>query len=342
MLSLGIVGLPNAGKSTLFNALTGASVLTAPYPFSTKNPNTGIFFLDDPYIHHLANHFRSRYVFPPSVTLIDIAGLIKGAHKGEGLGNLFLSHISAVDAIIYVLDAYQTTSNTDITNSLKILLYELAMHDLSIIEKHKKTLKNLSITRNKTALEEYHFFEKYHNFLLNENFMKGPYQYDDLSEKRIIKKWQFLTAKPAIILLNTGDDHAPHIKEILSYAFKEIPVLHCNALLLEEIREMPLSEKTDILKDTTFPDFFTTLSTTIKNVSNTITFYTCNQNESRGYLIPANTPVIEAASIIHSDFARKFVKAEVISAPLFLQGNKPQIYGKDYIVRDYDLIYIRI
>lgn len=343
MISCGLVGLPNAGKSTLFNALTGGNALTAPYPFSTKNPNIGIFYLFDPYIYKLAQWFGSKKVSPPFAEIIDIAGLIKNAHKGEGLGNLFLSHIAQVDLIIHVIPFYNSPNIKSLKENYEIILYELAMHDYSIIEKNlKKIQKIFTSSPTPSIKEEIAFFEKYKQFLENEEFKTSPYVPNSKEEENFIKKWQFLVAKPSIVLLNVNNETFPEeLIENVKVIFPHNSILIVDAKLLEDMKDLPVQEKEELINQTLFPSFYKDISYSILKKCNLIIYYTCNENESKAWIEKNGIIAIQAAEKVHSSIAKGFIKAEVISAPDLLVNKNPRIEGKTYVIENYDVILFK-
>jgi len=338
MIACGLVGLPNAGKSTLFNALTGSSVLTAPYPFSTKEPSEGIFFIPDKRIKYLANYYKSKKVVPPYIKIIDIAGLIKDAHKGEGLGNLFLSHIAMVDVIIHVVGAYdEDASPPSLNEKLQIILYELAIHDINIVENALKNLRKMSTGGSKSAQEQIPTLERYYTYLQNNDFLKSGFKTDNPEEISILKKWNLLVGRPSIAILNCSE--ATYQMCLTFSQTLNFPVIVADLKLMEEMKDMDVEERLLLLESSPYGDVYNKIAESIKKVANMICYFTCNENETRGRLTKKGTTSEEAAFQIHTEIGKGLIKTKVWKWEDAIQGKQPQIHGRDYIIQEGDVVY---
>jgi GTP-binding protein YchF len=355
-MSIGIIGLPNVGKSTLFKALTKKEIDISNYPFCTIEPNTGIVSVPDERLKKLSDFFHSKKTIPTAIKFVDIAGLVKGANKGEGLGNQFLSRIREVDAIIHIVRVFEkseivhTEKTIDPLRDIKIINTELILKDMETIEKRISDLNKEIKSNRKEAAAEKEIFEKIREELdqgkliiqyLKENAKK-------LDEKTLsnINQIQFLTAKPIIYLLNSKGEELP--KELLD----EIEKQNSSYLIMDakenlEISELSQEEKKELgIKETN-------LNGLIKKsyqILNLITFFTTGEDETRAWTIKKNSKAPQAGGAIHSDFEEKFIKAEVIQWDKLLEINGFQnalakglirFEGKDYIVQDGDVIVIK-
>lgn len=356
-LSCGIVGLPNVGKSTLFNALTRKAAAAANYPFCTIDPNVGIVDLEDPRLKILSQISHSHKIIPATVTFVDIAGLVKGASQGEGLGNQFLTNIRETDAIVHVVrcfendDVIHVAGKVDPIADIEVINLELILSDLQMaenivnrLEKQAKGKKELVpvIDTLKKAIAH-----------LNEN---RPLRTLDLTpeERVFIQEYPFLTDKKVIYATNVSESDLPsmeneHVKKVREYAAKEgnqvIPVC---AKLEEEVAQLTESEAEEFLKSLGVSE--TGLNRLIRGAFNTlglITYITTGEIETRAWTIRKGTKAPEAAGKIHTDLQKGFIRAEVISFDDMVkyQGRvgarevgKARSEGKDYIVQDGDVI----
>lgn len=331
--SIGIIGLPNAGKSTLFKILTKKEVKIASFPFTTIDPNLGEVTIKDERLEKLAKIIKPEKVIPPVLEFIDIAGLVKGAHKGEGLGNQFLSHIRECDAILEVVrdferkDVEHVEGEINPERDIEIVETELLMKDLEQTEKALEKYKK--IQKEKERVE---FLIKIKN-----NLSKGiPLRKISFTEneERFLKEYNFLTAKPILYLLNTDKD-LPFKNKFLKINLKlEEEMLELSE---KEKKELNLESKIDLLISESY------------NILNLLTFYTIEKlKEIRGYLLKeGKNNILEGAEKVHSDFKEKFKKAEVVSFNDFIKNpsltklreeGKIKIVGKDYLIKDGDII----
>ena len=350
-LSIGIVGLPNVGKSTLFQAITKKQVARENYPFCTIDPNVGVVAVPDERVDKLADLTHSARKIFTTIEFVDIAGLVKGAHKGEGLGNQFLSHIRNVDAIVYVLRAFKNTKiiNTqqeiDIIRDKDILDTEMALKDLETVNKRLGSLAKEAKTGDKAANKEIKVLEKAKTLLEKGNILvEGGFNKE---EQRVLNSYQFLTMKPRIFLLNGEEKEIP--KELIEkFRENEWPMLimdiltefDASTLSKEERKEfdLPIDLKLDLL----IKEAYKTLGL--------ITFFTTGPDETRAWPIKRGTKAPQAGGVIHSDFEKFFIRAEVIgwqdllAAGSFAKAREKGLIrteGKDYIVADGDVIEIK-
>jgi GTP-binding protein YchF len=348
---MGIVGFPNVGKSTLFQLLTQKQVDIANYPFCTIDPNVGVTCVPDERVEKLAHLTSSLKKIYATVDFVDIAGLVKGASKGEGLGNKFLANIRETDAIIYVLRCFKnenivnTRKDIDILKDKEILDMEMILKDIEIIEKRISSLEKESKTGKKEILKELQTLKKIYDFL-----KEGKIILDvnlDEGEKKIIKSYQLLSFKPRIYLLNgeEGDISSDVLnifkKNNWTYVFMDVLMeAESNDLTLEEKKELGLLEESKINE----------LIKKSYNLLGLVTFFTTGPDETRAWTIKNGSRAPQAGGVIHSDFEDGFIKAEVINWKDLLDCNGfakarekglIRTEGKEYIVKDGDVIEIK-
>jgi len=350
-LSIGIVGLPNVGKSTLFETLTKKQVDKANYPFCTIDPNIGVVAVPDERVDKLAELTKSQKKIYTTIDFIDIAGLVKGASKGEGLGNKFLANIREVDAIVYVLRAFLNNKIINTQNSInpfkdkEILDTELILKDLETIEKRLKSLEKELKNKNKEIIKEYESLLKAKNLLEQGKILIEEFFTED--EIKQLKQYQFLTLKPRIYLLNGKDEEVP--QDIINeFKKNNWPYLIIDLLTEFEAADLSKQERRELgLPEETELDILIKKSYQILGL---ITFFTTGPDETRAWTIKKGTAVPQAGGIIHSDFEKHFIKAEVInwkdliSVGGFTQAREKGLIrteGKEYIVQDGDVIGIK-
>lgn len=345
-LKIGIVGLPNVGKSTLFKALTREQVNIANFPFATIDPNVGVVKVPDERLLKLAEMSKSRKIIPAAVEFVDIAGLVKGAHEGAGLGNQFLARIREVDAIAEVVrvfedpDIIHIDGNVNPERDAETIQLELAMADLQTVNKHlSKNSKDLKAGVKK-AQEEKMILEKIKNVL----------EADDLaskanlsgSELELIRDLHLLTLKPFIFVFNTGSSD----KKYLNSRAKNFGV-EMNLRFEEELSEMEEEEAKEFKTESHLDD----LIKTAYELLGLITYFTTGEDETRGWTIKAGSTAPQAGAAIHTDFEDKFIKAEVINWQKLLECGSwavarakgiLRIEGRDYVVCDGDVIEFKI
>ncbi|MDX1607840.1 MAG: redox-regulated ATPase YchF [Candidatus Spechtbacterales bacterium] len=351
MLSIGIVGLPNVGKSTLFTALTKKDVEIANYPFATIDPNVGVVEVPDERLDKLAELSASAKVIPTAIEFTDIAGLVKGANKGEGLGNQFLANIRETDAILYVVrtfklaDIHHVEDTVDPIRDIETLRTELALKDLESIEKRIDNLEGRARTGDRDAKEELEVVQKLKESLDNDMHVYNYMQDNEMSEKfnKVIKEMQLLTSKPYFFLLNSkGDDISGELREYiekLGSAYVKIDVreeLDSVDLSKEERNELGLGES----------GLYELINTGYE-ILNLITFFTTGEKETRAWTTGKGSTAPEAAGKIHTDFQSKFIRAEVIQWDKLLDAGSwanarskglIRTEGKEYIVKDGDVM----
>ena len=355
----GLVGLPNVGKSTIFNALTAQQVDASNYPFCTIEPNVGIVPLKDKRLDRIGEIIGSVKVIPTILEFIDIAGLVKGASKGEGLGNQFLNHIQGVDAIAHVVRCFDeknvahTSSELDPVNDIEVITTELMLKDLEIVERRLSKLRQAVKTgapELKKQLDVISEFEK--------NLSQGiPLKKIDLSDlgKEMIQEMNLLTVKPSIYIANVSEDNLennPHAQNLIQYANERgEKYVIISGKVQEEIAQLDAESQKEFLTEWGLDEL--SLDKIVRagyQVLNLITFFTANENEAHAWTIPAGTSVQKAAGRIHTDFEKGFIKAEVIKYnDLIKHGSEYEVkhhglmglHGKDYIVEDGDLIFFR-
>ena len=355
----GIVGLPNVGKSTLFNALTKAGIEAANYPFCTIEPNTGIVPMPDPRLDKLAELVKPQRILPTTMEFVDIAGLVAGAAKGEGLGNKFLDHIRQTDAIAHVVRCF---ANDDITHvsgkidpaaDIEIINTELLLADLESIDKAWQRANKNSKSGDKTALKEKALLEKVKT-QLEAGYSVRSLELN-LAEQQALQSWHLLTAKPILFIANvdeSGFDNNPYLKQVKEIAVQEkAQMVSICAAIEAEIAELDDADKTEFLNELGLQE--PGLNRVIRagyTLLNLQTFFTAGVKEVRAWTISIGDTAPQAAGKIHTDFEKGFIRAEVIRYDDFVayrgeagakEAGKWRLEGKDYLVQDGDVIHFR-
>lgn len=361
-LKAGIVGLPNVGKSTLFNAITKQNILAANYPFATIEPNVGIVFVPDARVDYLANLYNPPSVVPTTFEFTDIAGLVAGASKGEGLGNKFLSHIREVDAIVEVVRCFDDANITHVTgkidpvSDIEVINIELVLADLDVVTNRLgKIEKKAETTKDKVAMAEVEVLRKCQKALeANTPLRRISFSED---EKKLLKNFSFLTIKPIIYVANVSEEDVvvgdnEYSKEVKAYAEGEgSGVIVMCSKLEADLAGLENEEREEFLKGVGITNSgLDKLIFATYNLLGLGTFFTVGSDEVRAWTFERGKKAPACAGLIHSDIERGFIKAEVMSyddlhelgdEKLVKEAGKLRIEGKEYIIKDGDICYFR-
>ena len=361
-LTAGIVGLPNVGKSTLFNAITKQNILAANYPFATIEPNVGMVIVPDKRLEFLNNLYKPASLVPTTFEFTDIAGLVKGASLGEGLGNKFLSHIREVDAICEVVRCFENEniihveSKVDPLRDIEIISVELILADLEVIEnRFNKIGKKASLSKDKDVQKEASILTK-----LKEALLKNiPIRRLDLTEeeKKYIKPFNLLTNKPIIYVANISEEdllenNNKYVDIVRNFAKEEnATVVVVCAKVESDLCDMEEAEKTQFLNELGVKESgIDKLISVSYNILGLKTFFTAGSDEVRAWTFKDGMKAPECAGIIHTDFQKGFIKAEVMSVcdleelgseKQVREAGKMRLEGKDYTMQDGDICYFR-
>ena len=362
-MKLGIVGLPNVGKSTLFNSLTKAGAESANYPFCTIDPNVGVVAVPDERLKLLGDMYQSKKVTPAVIEFVDIAGLVKGASKGEGLGNQFLSNIREVDAIVHVVRCFEDANVVHVDGSvnplrdIETINLELIFSDLEVLERRIAKVGKAA-RMDKTYAKEFALLERVKQHLESGKLAKTVEPLDE-DELALMREFNLLTYKPVIYAANVaeddlGDDGASNamVTEVKNFAQSEnSEVFVICAQIEQEISELEDDEKAMFLEDLGLSESgLEKLIRASYKLLGLMSFLTAGEDETRAWTIKIGTKAPQAAGKIHSDFERGFIKAEVVNyKDLLEQGSLAAarekglvgIEGKDYVVKDGDVILFR-
>jgi GTP-binding protein YchF len=360
-MKAGIVGLPNVGKSTLFNCLSNAKAQSANFPFCTIEPNLGVVNVPDERLEKLEELVNPEKVVPATVEIVDIAGLVKGASKGEGLGNQFLANIRETDAILHVLRCFDNDNIVHVDGSVdpirdkETIDIELQLKDLETVQKRLERVKRTAKTGQKEAQVELDILLKVEATLLEGKSVRGI----EFSEKDLefVKPLQFITAKPVLYVCNvdensavSGNDYVEKVKEAVAHENAEVIVLavgtEADITELEDYEERQM-----FLEDIGLEEAgVSRLIRSAYNLLNLQTYFTAGVKEVRAWTIPVGSTAPQAAGVIHTDFEKGFIRAETISYNDYVsfgseakvkEAGKMRVEGKEYIVKDGDVMHFR-
>ncbi len=358
-LNCGIVGLPNVGKSTIFNAMTSAGAEAANYPFCTIEPNTGVVFVPDERINILGKINKSEKVIPTAIEFVDIAGLVKGAATGEGLGNQFLSHIRNVDAIIHVVRCFEDSNVTHVEGSVDpvrdvaLIETELMLSDLASVDKRLDKARKAAKSGTKEMQEELQGLEIAKKYL-DEGIMLTELTNED--EKKLVSKLALITAKPVVFVANIGENELgnpnQHAKALESLATSRgNAFVYLSGQVESEISVLGEEEKKEFMDALDIKESgLETLARASYQALNLITFFTSGPKETRAWTISKGDNAVDAAGQIHTDFAKGFIRAEVIGYNDFItcggelkskEQGKLRSEGKTYLMTDGDVVHFR-
>lgn len=357
----GIVGLPNVGKSTLFNAITAAGIAAENYPFCTIEPNTGVVAVPDKRLDDLSRIYKTRSTIPTTIEFVDIAGLVRGASKGEGLGNQFLGHIRTVDAIAHVVRCFEDENVTHVDDTvnpardIETIETELILKDMESLEKRIENAGKRAKANEKEAKEEIALCEKLRDYL-SEGNLAITFEPENDRERKQMREYHLLTDKPVMYIANTDEDgiangnaYIDAVRKIAdARGFKVVPAC---AKIEAELAELEPAERAEFLESMGMSE--PGLNAIIfqgYSLLGLITYFTAGEKECRAWTVEKGATAPEAAGVIHTDFQHGFIRAEVQkyddvmrlgSEAAVKEAGLYKVEGKDYIVHDGDVMYFR-
>lgn len=354
-----MIGLPNVGKTTVYNALTGGGALAANYPFATVDPNTGIALVPDPRLSVLTNIFTSKKTTYSTLEVRDIAGLVEGASKGEGLGNQFLGHIREVDALLHVVRCFQGTDvvhvsgGVDPVRDIGTIETELMLADLDTLDRRKQKTEKKVRAGDKKAAVELAFVQRLMG-LLDKGEWLGNLTFPS-EERAMLAEFQLLAAKPVLFVANVSEDataDAPLVQTVSELAAKRgARVVTICGQLEAELSSLPEAERTDFLTEMGLTESgLVRLTREAYQLLRIVTFFTAGEVESRAWPIPEGMKAPQAAGKIHTDMERGFIRAEVYHYDdLVACGSEAKVKekglfrleGKEYVIKEGDVVYFR-
>ncbi|PWM52027.1 MAG: redox-regulated ATPase YchF [Clostridiales bacterium] len=360
-MKLGIVGLPNVGKSTLFNSLTKAGAESANYPFCTIDPNVGVVAVPDKRLDVLGKMYNSQKVVPAVIEFVDIAGLVRGASKGEGLGNQFLSHIREVDAIVHVVRCFEDENvvhvegSVDPLRDIETINLELILADMDVLDRRLQKTKKSGKSGDKALIAEAAFLERLMEHLESGECARS-FEIEREDEKEIFDSINLLTAKPVLYAANVSEDDAAtgnaFVEQVKEFAAKEgSEVFTVCAQIEQEIAELDDDEKQMFLEELGIGESgLDKLIAASYKLLGLISYLTAGEKETKAWTITKGTKAPQAAGKIHSDFERGFIRAEIVSYDDLMacgtytaakEKGLVRLEGKDYVMQDGDIVVFR-